>query len=194
MIRVPNGLAGAGKTTAGEKVAEKYGWPFQSVGAWFREIAIERGVEPQELEIQAQFDPTVDQILDGKTLELARRSPELVIEGRRVAYILQQAFERGELREPPLKILLRCDDAVRFQRMADDPKRKEPRVEVVARQTLEREAAASVRYQVQYGMTLAELMDPARYDFIINTTHLQERAMIQAVEACVKSRFLLQKV
>jgi cytidylate kinase len=173
------GLAGTGKSTLAQMVADWYKCQFQSVGTWFREEAARRKVGSQELERLADTDPTVDAYLDGQTLKFAQGQANrfVVIDGRRVPFVLRQAQVSGNLIAEVTTVLMTCGD-IRFGRMAEDPKRPRRPVEEVRLKTLEREEITSRRYQRQYGMSLEQILCPDLvirgrrvYDLHLDTTN-----------------------
>ena len=166
MKLVIGGLAGTGKSSLGRALAEHFGAPFYSGGSFFRALARERGIEPAELEREAERDPGIDEETLRRIGEFGRSTPDFVVEGHLVWYPLRAV-------SGVVRIKLLCADAVRFARVAS---RENLSLEEAARQTKEREATLVERFAVR--MAIPEWDDNRHYCYVIDTSEASLESVV----------------
>lgn len=168
------GLSGTGKGTVAKLLAERLGFEYQSAGNFFREIAKERGYESilalqQAIHTAGAKDTSVDELVDARTREFGEAHDRFVIEGRLCAHMIPQAF----------KVLLLCDDHIRFERIAQ---REQKPIDLVVQETKEREHLYTNFYRRFYHIDAYN--DPKHYDVVIDTSAiLPDEIVTQIINA-----------
>jgi predicted cytidylate kinase len=89
MIITIGGLAGSGTSTTSRILSEKTGIPSVSAGDKFRQMAAERGMDILEFSKFAEGNTEIDQEIDQRQAELARKADDLIVEGRLSAYFVE---------------------------------------------------------------------------------------------------------
>ena len=87
MIITISGPPGSGKTTACSKLSERLGLEAVVFGKIFRQLAAEKNLSLGELGDLAEKDPSIDSMIDGRILEIARNNPDIILESRLSAYM-----------------------------------------------------------------------------------------------------------
>ncbi len=82
MIITITGYPGSGKSTLGKGIAKALGMKHYSAGDFLREIAKEKGLGLMQLQKEMEKDRSVDDELDKRTTELAKKEDNFVIDGR----------------------------------------------------------------------------------------------------------------
>lgn len=162
MIITISGVPGSGKTSVGKIIAEKFGYPFYSVGALRGRMAMEKGMTLDEFNALGEKDSSTDTLADDYQKELAAKEKDFVMEGRLSWYFMPKSF----------KIFLGCDPAEAAKRISatanerPDEKLSSDLAEV--QKTLEARLASDVRrYQKIYGLNY---LDMGHYDLVLDTT------------------------
>ncbi|RLG91030.1 MAG: cytidylate kinase [Candidatus Hecatellales archaeon] len=161
------GLHGTGKTTYAKALAEKFGLKHVSAGEIFRQLAKEKGLTLQELTSLAKKDRKIDELIDSRIREAAKKEDRVIIDGLLSAWM---AGERADI-----KIYLFTSDEVRFKRIAS---REKIPYEEAKKLTLEREKAEKERYKKFYGLDLDDL---TVYDIVFNTDLLPLNSNIKVL-------------
>jgi cytidylate kinase len=130
--------SGCGNTTVSRLVAERLG--LRLVNYTFHDMAMERGVTFEEVCRLAEDDPSLDQTLDRRQVELARAG-RCVLASRLAIWLLRE--------EADLTVYLTARPEVRAERIA---RREGISVEAAFRHTLERDGRDRRRYLRLYGI------------------------------------------
>jgi cytidylate kinase len=152
MIIAISGKSGCGNTTASHKVAEALG--LKPINYTFRSMAAERGLSFEEVRERAELDPTWDQYLDRKQVELASAG-NCVLGSRLAIWLLGTA---------DLKVFLDAPCEVRAGRI--HMREKGDFATVLARM-IERDRRDHERYLRLYGI---DNDDFAFADLVIDTS------------------------
>ncbi|MBR7152623.1 MAG: AAA family ATPase [Candidatus Methanomethylophilaceae archaeon] len=152
-----SGPPGSGKTTACGLLAEALGLRMVVFGRIFRELAAEKNLSLGELGAMAEKDPSIDQMIDTRILDIARENPDIILESRLSAYMLH----RNGI--PAFKIYLDASPEVRFARIGV---REGESLEETIAKTIERAESEAKRYMMYYGI---DIKDRSVYDLIVNT-------------------------
>ncbi len=175
LVVAVSGLPGSGKTTLAKALAEILGLRYVSLGMIFRSIAKERGLTLEELSRIAEKNRNIDELIDGRARDEARKGC-VVVDGHISVWVLKDLAH--------LKILVTAPHDVRVKRVAsrDGTSLKDAEREVSTREESERR-----RFREYYGI------DVSNYevaDLIINTARFGVDEMIEiarkAAELIVK--------
>jgi predicted cytidylate kinase len=170
-----SGPPGSGKTTACNRLSEMLGLKAVVFGKIFRELAAEKHLSLLEFGELAEKDPSIDQAIDAKILEIARENENIILESRLSAYMLS----RNSI--PAFKIYLGASPEVRMSRIGV---REGQSLEDAKRETVERQASEAKRYKMYYDI---DINDRSVYDLIINTDNLTPDEVLQRILDAVKA-------
>ncbi len=164
-----SGPPGSGKTTACSKLSEVLGLEAVVFGKIFRELAAEKNLTLGELGAIAEKDPSIDEMIDSRILEIARAHQDIILESRLSAYMLTR---HGI---PAYRILLEASPDVRMARVG---LREGETLEQATANTLERQKSEAKRYMQYYGI---DIEDRSVYDLILNTDNLTPDEVLQTI-------------
>ena len=144
MIITVSGPHGTGKSTYAARLAGALRIRHVSAGALFRRIAKERRVSLEELGENALDDPSIDKLVDERTMAEAEKG-NLVVDGQLAGWVLKDKSD--------LRIYLTAPEDVRLERIA---KRDKVALEEARVQTEQRESVQRERYSRHYGFQVEE--------------------------------------
>lgn len=150
-----SGPHGSGKSTYAAKLAGPLGLRHVSAGLMFRKLADERKVSLEKFQELAAADPSIDRLVDEKTMAEAERG-DVVVDGQLAGWVLKEISD--------LRILLTAPLVVRLERIAA---RDRVSLEEARRQTLHREGVQAQRYRKHYGFSVD---DWSVYHLILDTS------------------------
>jgi len=167
-----SGPPGSGKTTVCRILSQRLGMEAVVFGNIFRSYAAERNMTLSELGTAAEIDPSIDEAIDSKILEIARSKDDVILESRLSAYML----ERNGI--PAFKV---CLDASLRERVKRIGLRDGESEEEAERNTAERQDSEAKRYIKYYGI---DVSDRSIFDLIVNT---DDKTPDQVAEAIIRS-------
>src|SRR5713101_9678153 len=144
MIITVSGPHGTGKSTYAARLAESLRLRHVSAGAVFRRIAKEKKISLEELGKIALEDPSIDKLVDERTIAEADKG-NVVVDGQLAGWVLK---DRSDLR-----IYLTAPEDVRLERIAE---RDKVTLEEARVQTEQRESVQCERYSRHYGFQVEE--------------------------------------
>ena len=171
-----SGPPGSGKTTACNRLSEILGLKAVVFGKIFRELAAEKHLSLIEFGELAEKDPSIDQAIDNKILEIARENENIILESRLSAYMLS----RNSI--PAFKIYLGASPEVRMSRIGV---REGQTLEDAKKETLERQASEAKRYMMYYNI---DINDMSVYDLVVNTDELDPDGVIDAILKAIEGK------
>jgi predicted cytidylate kinase len=152
-----SGPIGSGKTTVCNLLSQRLGYKSVVSGNIFREMAKEHGMTLAEFGALCERDMRYDRMLDERMVEIARDNPDIILEGRLVAYML----DKNGI--PALKFFLTADLETRAKRVVE---REGQQLQTALLEIREREESEAVRYLSYYGINIK---DEDVYDVVIDT-------------------------
>jgi cytidylate kinase len=182
MIITLNGDEGAGKSTAGKRLAEALGYKFYYTGQIFRDLAKKRELTLVEYLKLGEKDPKIDREVDDYVVALSEREDDFLIDSRMAWHFIPTS----------LKIYLKVDEKVGARRIHLNLREKNTRNEVKKEVTIdelvakikERRATDNKRYMQYYGVDIHNLKN---YDFVLDTTGLDRNKAYEKIEEFVRS-------
>lgn len=178
MIIAINGSLGSGKSTVAKMLAQNLGFQYLSSGAWFRELAAERGLNVVELSHAAERDQTIDQTIDDRLKALNNSSENIIIDSRMAPVFIDNA----------IKIRLVVSDDEGARRILNDKARGK-----VESFTTQEEAKINYRLRAQsekdryfelYGV---DLEDESYYNLILDTSNCSPIEIEATIEDFIKN-------
>ncbi|HEX9239787.1 MAG TPA: AAA family ATPase [Candidatus Bathyarchaeia archaeon] len=150
-----SGPHGSGKSTYAERLAGSLGLRHVSAGLMFRKLAEERQVLLEKFQELAAADPSIDRLVDERTMIEAERG-DVVVDGQLAGWVLKEISD--------LRVLLTAPLVVRLERIAA---RDRVSLEEARRQTLHREGVQAERYRKHYGFSVD---DWSIYQLVLDTS------------------------
>lgn len=88
---VLSGLAGSGKSSVGQALAEKLDYTFRVASHYAREEAKRRGITIQELQVQLDEEPEFDRELDGRLVQWGQSEDHWIMDYRLGCALIPEA-------------------------------------------------------------------------------------------------------
>lgn len=151
------GLAGTGTSTLAKKLAEKLNYPHTSSGNIFRQMAKEKNLTLEQLELLSESDPKFDNQLDERIADYGKTHPDCVIDSRLAWYFVPDS----------LKVKLDCNYHDRINRVAVRDKISFEQAET---ETVIREKSITDRYLRYYN--IKDFLSDSNFDLAIDTTQV----------------------
>jgi len=170
MIITFGGLAGSGTTTAADVLSKKLDIPFISAGSIFRDMAKEKGMSLIEFSKFAEDDTAIDIELDKRQAEIAKKSKDLIVEGRLSAYFV----------EADLKLWLLAPLDIRAERVCN---RESKSMEIAKEEINVREESEALRYLDIHNIDINNL---DIYDLILNTNRFNPESIAEIILTTLK--------
>ncbi len=155
MIITLAGDHGAGKSTYAAHLATQIGLRHVSAGSLFRKLAEEKGLSLEQLGQRALKDPSIDHLIDERTMKEAEKG-NVVVDGQLAGWVLKEKAD--------LRIFLMAPDGIRIERIAN---RDGVSVAEARRQTFAREKLQIERYRIHYGL---DVQDRSIYQLVLDTS------------------------
>lgn len=171
MIITIGGLAGTGTSTAAKKLSEQLDIPFISAGDVFRQMAAESGMSLLEFSEYAEGNDDIDQALDKRQAELAKKADDLIVEGRISAFFVDADYS----------FWLMAPDNIRAERISY---REDKDLEIVTAEMKERTESEAKRYMKIHGININDMQ---LYDLIINTHSFNEDQTVKIMINTIKN-------
>ena len=171
-----SGPPGSGKTTACNKLSEILGLKAVVFGKIFREMAAEKHLSLLEFGELAEKDPSIDESIDAKIIEIARENEDIILESRLSAYMLSRYSI------PAFKIHLWASPEVRMSRIGV---REGQPLEDAVKETLLRQESEAKRYKMYYDI---DINDMSVYDLVVDTDKLDPDGVIETILKAIEGR------
>ena len=173
-----SGKAGTGKSTVAKLLSGKLNIKHYSIGDLMRAMSLEKKMSLLELNRLAEKDKSIDFELDSKLKEIGKTKDNFIVDGRLTAFFIPHS---------DIRVFLEADDKVRAERILKD-KRQHEKGQNLKQMTInigKREESEKKRYKKYYGVDYA---DKKLYNFVINTTKLKPREVVDRIIKFIKSK------
>jgi len=167
------GLPGSGKTTVAKLLAEKLKMEYVNAGDIFRNLAAKKGLTLEEFGLFAEKNPGVDQTIDKKIVEIAKKD-NVILEGRLAGIMC----ERNGLKA--VKVWLEAPLKVRAQRVAE---REAKTFDTTLAEIQVREKVEWDRYYQIYNIDLNDL---TIYNMVLDSAPISAQEVADTVMRGVK--------
>ena len=175
MIITISGPPGSGKTTACTLLSEKLGYRAVSFGKIFREIAAERNIPLNEFGAMAEKDPSIDADIDGRIVEIAKNSDDIILESRLSAHMCVRNGISA------FKVYINASPEVRMSRINV---RENGTLEAAISETVERQKSEAKRYMMYYGIDIGDL---SIYDLVIDSDALSPEGVLEKITEALEA-------
>ena len=167
------GLPGSGKTTVARILAEKLHLEYVNAGDLFRGLASKKGLTLEEFGLFAEKNPSVDQTIDRKIVEIAKKD-NVILEGR----LSGAMCERGGIKA--IKVWLEAPLKVRAQRVAE---REQKAFDTALAEIQVREKSEWDRYYQIYNLDLNDL---TIYNAVIDSAPINAQEVAETIMRGIK--------
>ena len=173
VISITGDLA-SGQSTVSKMLAEDLNYTLYRNGAYFRQLAIEKGMSVTEFGEYVEKHPDIDKQIEKSATEYASNHENIVIDAKMGWYAVPESF----------KVYLKVDIDIAAQRAFSDSNRKRsenlPTIEAQKEDMIRRTANDLNRYYNLYGVYRNDM---SHYDFILDTSNLNpEQVLIKIKE------------
>lgn len=183
MIVTISGTPGSGKSTIAKILVEKLKAERIYIGGTLREMAKEKGMKVEEFLEFAKKHPEIDQAIDKKTAEKARKlakTKDVVVEGRVQFHFLPESIKLFIKVAPEEAAKRIWKDLRDITKSAERNEEAAYSLKEMEKKIIKREEEDAKRYRQLYGF---DHRDETKYDFVLNTTNLTVK---EAVEKAIK--------
>ncbi len=166
------GMPGSGKTSVGQKLAEKLGLEFLSIGDMRGKMAMDRGITIEELNKM----PWADKEVDDFQKEYGAAHDNFIVEGRLAFYFIPDS----------VKIFLDVNLRAAAKRVFNDPRpdeKKRATVEDEMKAMSDRIRGDKKRYLKIYGV---DPNDKKQFDIVVDTTNITREETLKILEEKMK--------
>lgn len=161
MIISINGSLGSGKSTVAKSLAKNLGFTYLSSGAWFRELAKERGLDVIAMNEAAEKDKSIDELVDSRLKALNDSQENLIVDSRMAPIFIENS----------IKIRLIVSEEEGAKRIFHDAERGNvesfAHYEAAIEGYRRRAKSERERYFNLYGVNLE---DVTQYDLVLDTS------------------------
>ncbi len=170
------GDLGSGKSTVAKLVAERLGISRYSTGDMQRRMALSLGMTSLELNKLSETDPSIDQRIDGSTVEIASQEKRVVFDSRLAWHFVPQAF----------KMFLTVDPVIGAKRILDakrgNVEQYDSLDEAIAQVTARR-ASEDKRFSEMYSVQMSRL---SNYHLVADSSYVSPEVIAEKVIECVQ--------
>lgn len=180
MIITIGGNVGAGKTTLAAMLSHELNYEQLIVGGIFRDMAAEKNLTIEQFYAQLKDDPAIEQEVDQRQATMMREKDNIIVQGRVAWYFAKSS---------PFKvfnIFLSADPATGARRSGERKENVGRSTDEMIVATAEREKMERERYSMLYG--IENHLDPAHYDFVLETSALTPQETFDKVMTAVNER------
>ncbi len=155
-----------GKTTLLKDLQKKLNWPIFMTGKLFREYVEKNKLDLEQVEEQNDM---LTKKIDYQVRDLLHDKGNLIVDG------WMSGIMSANLPDV-LKVLLTCDDNIRYQRFAE---RENINIEEAKKRVEERQLNWFKKLEKIYGRN--DFLDPKNYDLIIDTSNISSDEVLKKV-------------
>jgi len=162
-----------GKTTLLKDLQKELNWPTFLTGKYFRNFVNKENLNLERVEEQNQ---KLTKEIDFKVRDLLHKNGNLIVDGWMSGIIA------GNL-PGILKILLVCEDDIRYQRFA---KRENISIKEAKKRVDERQNNWFKKMEVIHKINSKEFIDPKNYDLIIDSSNISSSDVLKKTLKALK--------
>lgn len=160
-----------GKTTLLKSLRDKLQWPIFKTGQLFREYVKQNKLNLEQVEEQNE---TLTKKIDFQVRDLINKPGNLIVDGWMSGIMATDSPN-------VLKVLLVCNDEIRYQRFAD---REKINIDEAKKRVDERQSNWLNKLSKIYNRN--DFVNPKNYDLIIDTSDISSQAVLQKILTSLK--------
>lgn len=172
IISITGDLA-SGQSTVSKMLAEDLNYYLYRNGAYFRKLAVEKGMSVTEFGEYVEKHPDIDMQIEKSATEYAKTHTNIVIDAKMGWYAVPESF----------KVYLKVDQDIAAKRAFADPNRKRsenlPTLEAQKEDMIRRTKNDLSRY---FGLYKVYRNDMSNYDFVLDTSHLTPEEVLRKIK------------
>ena len=172
VISITGDLA-SGQSTVSKMLAEELDFHLYRNGAYFRQLAIEKGMSVTEFGEYVENHPDIDKEIEKSATEYAKTHENIVIDAKMGWYAVPESF----------KVYLKVDIDIAAKRAFNDPNRKRsenlPTLEAQKEDMIRRTKNDLNRYFNLYGVYRNDM---SHYDFVLDTGNLTPEEVLNKIK------------
>lgn len=172
VISITGDLA-SGQSTVAKMLAEELNFSLYRNGAYFRKLAIEKGVSVTEFGEYVKKHPEIDIQIEKSATEYAKNNKNIVIDAKMGWYAVPESF----------KVYLKVNIDIAAQRAFSDPNRKRsedlPTLQAQKEDMQKRAKNDLARYLDLYKV---HRDDMSNYDFVLDTSNLTPDEVLNKIK------------
>lgn len=179
MIITISGTPGSGKSTVAKILAKKLKLKHYSTGDFMREMAKKRKITLEEIGELAKTDPTIDQGLDQRQIQLGKKEDNFIIDGRLSFHFIPHSikiFIDVDLQEGARRILNDINSGLRKEEQAKN-------IQEMVKKTIDRKKSETERYQKYYHLDPNEKKN---YDLVLDSTNMVAEKVAEKIIKFIK--------
>lgn len=172
IISITGDLA-SGQSTVAKMLADDLGFSLYRNGAYFRKLAIEKGMSVTEFGEYVENHPDIDMQIEKSAAEYALNNQNIIIDAKMGWYAVPESF----------KVYLKVDIDIAAKRAFADPDRKKseslPTLEAQKLDMIRRTKNDLNRYHKLYGVYRNDM---SNYDFVLDTSKLNPNEVMDIIK------------
>ena len=157
-----------GKTTLLKDLQNKLGWPVFLTGKYFRDYVDKKNLNLEKVDEQ---NKKLTKEVDFEVRDLLNKKGYLIVDGWMSGLMAKNLSD-------VLKVLLICDDYIRYQRFAS---REKINFDEAKRKVEERQNNWFKKIEKIHEIKSGEFIDPKNYNLIIDTTNISSDEVVKKV-------------
>ncbi len=176
MIITISGMPGSGKSTVGKILVKKLGYKHYSMGDFYGEIAMARGITIDEILNLAKTDASIDKTIDERQKNISKNEDNIIIDSVLGFHFIPNS----------LKVFIDVDPKIAGERVFKDQRPDEPRVSSIEEATemlMSRPKINDERYKKYYGISY---MDRSQYDLVIDSSNMTPEEVADKIIEAIK--------
>lgn len=172
IISITGDLA-SGQSTVSKMLAEDLNYYLYRNGAYFRQLAIEKGMSVTEFGEYVEKHPEIDMQIEKSAMEYAKNHDNIVIDAKLGFFAVPDSF----------KVYLKVDIDIAAKRAFADPNRKRsenlPTLQAQKADMIKRTKNDLERYYKLYNVRRDDM---SNYDFVLDTSYLTPTQVLNKIK------------
>ena len=180
-----SGTLGSGKSTVAKLIAEKFNLKQFQSGGFMRQMALERNMTLNELQVIAERDRSIDDEIDARQIKLGQEHDDFILEARLGYHFVPDSFKiylKTSIDVAASRILLsmKTSNSERIQEGLVEDK------DAIIKSLERRRLSEKQRYLDLYNL---DYEDETNYDLVIDTSNITANEVFEIISEAIETRF-----
>jgi cytidylate kinase len=183
-----SGTLGSGKSTVAKMVAKAFNLKQYQSGGFMRDMATERGMTLNELQVIAERDRSIDDEIDARQIKLGKEEDDFILEARLGYHFVPDSLKvylKTSIDVAASRIMLSLHDN-NSERVREGLVKN--KAEII-KSLMRRRESEKMRYSDLYGI---DYEDESNYDLVIDTSIISAVEVSNIIIAKIKERYSLE--